>query len=89
MRDTVAAVRHGAALGLLSLGAFWGPFLGVTLYIQSLKYIPPSTSQTITSLVPVLMIPFVIFVRKERVSPRAIFGACVAVAGVWLLIRAT
>lgn len=89
VRATLATLRDGPALGFLSLGAFWGPFLGVSLFIQSLQYIPSSTTQTITSLVPVFIIPFAIFVRKERVSPRAILGACVAVAGVWLLLHTT
>lgn len=86
-RDTIATLRNGPAMGLLSLGAFAGPFLGVSLFIASLKYITPSMTQTITSLGPVLMIPFVILVRKERVSPWAIAGTCVAVGGVWLVIR--
>jgi drug/metabolite transporter (DMT)-like permease len=86
MRDTAATLRNGPALGLLTLGAFWGPFLGVSSFIHSLKYVPATMTQTITSLVPVLIIPFAIVVRKEHVSPRAILGGCVAVTGVWVLI---
>ncbi len=89
VRDTLAALKSGPTMGLLTLGAFWGPFLGVTLFIQSLNYVPPSTTQTITSLMPVLIIPLAVLIRKERVSPRAILGACVAVAGVWMLIYAS
>lgn len=87
VRDALAALRNPPALGLLSLGAFWGPFLGVSLFIESLKHVRPSTTQTITCLVPVLIIP--LSMRKERISARAIVGACVAVAGVWLVIHAS
>lgn len=85
VRDALAALRNPPALGLLALGAFWGPFLGVSLFIESIKHVRPSTTQTITCLVPVLIIP--LSMRKERVSARAIVGACVAVAGVWLVIH--
>jgi drug/metabolite transporter (DMT)-like permease len=37
--------------------------------------------------VPVLIIPFVVIFKHERVSPRAILGAIVAVAGVAMLLR--
>jgi len=88
VRDTLAVLHNGPAMGLLSLGAFWGPFAGVTLFIQSLHYVSPSTTQTITSLVPILIIPFAIVIRRERVSARAVLGGCIAVSGVWVLIRA-
>jgi drug/metabolite transporter (DMT)-like permease len=37
------------------------------------------------SITPVLIIPFVILIHKERVSLRAALGALVAVGGVALL----
>jgi drug/metabolite transporter (DMT)-like permease len=46
-------------------------------------------AQTLTSLVPVLIIPFVIFVKRERVTWRAAVGATVAVAGVAMLLLGT
>ncbi len=86
-RDVIATLRNGPAMGYLSLGAFGGPFLGVTLLIMSMNHILPSVAQTLTSLVPILIIPFAIAFRNEKVSGRAVLGSVVAVAGVWLLIR--
>lgn len=78
-------LRDRRALWLIALGAFLGPFLGVGLLLFSVQHIPPGVAQTIVSIMPVLMIPFVIVLYKERVSWRAFLGACTAVAGVALL----
>jgi drug/metabolite transporter (DMT)-like permease len=79
------ALGNRRALGLTFIGAFFGPFLGVSLSLLSVKTIPTGVAQTIMSIVPVLIIPFVIFLNKERVSLRAVMGAVCAVAGVSML----
>ena len=38
------------------------------------------------SITPLFIIPFAIFLNKEKVSIRAVFGAFIAVAGVALLL---
>jgi drug/metabolite transporter (DMT)-like permease len=40
---------------------------------------------TIMSIVPVLIIPFMMVIYRERVSTRAVLGALAAVAGVAVL----
>jgi drug/metabolite transporter (DMT)-like permease len=42
-------------------------------------------SQTFVALLPIVIIPFVMVIHKERVSARAAMGALVAVAGVAIL----
>ena len=74
-------------MAYMTLGAFGGPFLGVTLFTISLQYVSPSVTQTMVSLVPILMIPVVVLTGKETVSPRALLGTLTAVAGVFLLIH--
>jgi len=70
---------------ITATGAFAGPFLGVALLMVSIQTISTGVAQTIVALVPVLILPIVIFVEKERVSGRAAIGAVIAVAGVGLL----
>ncbi len=82
----VAAFRVPRAMSRIALGAFFGPFLGVALFLISLDRIPTGVAQTITALVPVLILPFVIVLHRERVSWRAAIGACIAVAGVAILV---
>jgi len=80
-----SAIRHKSAMGFMFGGAFLGPFLGVSLSLLALHYITAGVASTITAIVPILIIPSVMFVGKEHVSIRAFLGATVAVAGVFIL----
>jgi drug/metabolite transporter (DMT)-like permease len=71
---------------LLALGgAFFGPFLGVTLSLVAVKYTHAGVAQTILSTTPITVLPFAVLVYKERLTFRAVFGAVIAVAGISLL----
>ncbi len=80
-----AAFRDGTAMARTGIGAFFGPFLGVSLSLVAVQNTTSGVAATIMALVPVLIIPPAILVMKERVSPRAIGGAALAVAGTVLL----
>lgn len=79
-------LRDVRAMGLMTLGALAGPFIGVSLVMWSVQLIPSGVSQTLVATVPVLMLPYAVLVARERVSRRAVLGAVVAVAGVALLM---
>jgi drug/metabolite transporter (DMT)-like permease len=72
-------------MGYAALGAMAGPFLGITLSLVAIQRTQMGVAATIMSIVPVLIIPFVILINKEKVSARAALGAGVAVGGVALL----
>lgn len=67
-------------------GAVVGPFLGVTLSMVAVTYIQAGIAQTLMSLMPVLIIPIVWVLYKQRTSWRGILGAVVAVTGVAVLL---
>ena len=73
----------------MALGAVMGPFLGVSLLLLAVQSVPAGIAQALVSPVPVLIIPFAAILYKERITRRAILGACVAVAGVVLLLLTT
>jgi drug/metabolite transporter (DMT)-like permease len=79
------AVRDGKALGFASLGAFFGPFLGVTLSLVAIQRTVAGVAASIMALTPVLVIPLVVLLRRERVGLGGVAGAAVAVSGVALL----
>lgn len=83
--QVVRAFRDRRAMAIMTLGAFMGPFVGVTLLMFAVKIIPAGLAQTFVSLSPVIIIPASALVFKERVSWRAVGGAIVAVLGVALL----
>jgi drug/metabolite transporter (DMT)-like permease len=81
----VQALRNGPGMGYTSLGAVFGPFLGVWLALVAIKNAEIGVATTILAIVPIQIIPPAILIYHERVSIRAVFGAVVAVAGVALL----
>lgn len=81
-RRVGAALRDRPAMGRITLGAFFGPFLGVSLSLLAVQYTESGVAATIMSIVPVLIIVPAIIVFKERPTVREVVGAIVAVAGV-------
>jgi drug/metabolite transporter (DMT)-like permease len=73
------------ALGFASLGAFFGPFLGVSLSLYSVRHTVAGVAASIMALQPVIIIPLVVLLYRERVGIGGVLGALVAVAGVALL----
>src|SRR6185295_3377061 len=79
------ALRDRRALGLAAIGAFFGPFLGVSLSLFAVRRIEAGVAASIMALTPVLIIPLVVLGRRERVGFGGVAGALVAVSGVALL----
>lgn len=80
-----AARRSPGGLGFTTLGAIFGPVMGVSLSLYAVQHTSTGVAATIMSTSPVLIIPLVVVIHKERVSARGILGALVALAGVLLL----
>jgi drug/metabolite transporter (DMT)-like permease len=84
---TWRATRDTSSMGQLFIGSITGPLLGVSLLMLSLnRGVSVGVAQTLTSLVPVLILPVAIFQKRERVTWRAAMGAVIAVAGVAILM---
>jgi drug/metabolite transporter (DMT)-like permease len=71
-----------AGLAWSAAGAFVGPFLGVWMSLEAADRVPLGIAQTLVSLPPVFVLPFSRLVYHERIGPRAVVGAIIAVAGV-------
>jgi drug/metabolite transporter (DMT)-like permease len=84
--NVTAAFRDRGAIARTGLGAFFGPFLGVSLSLVAVQHTATGVASTIMALLPVLVIPPAVLVNKERVSRRSVLGAVVAVAGTALLV---
>jgi len=80
-----AGFRNKPAMAQLSLGALFGPFIGVALMLYAMQHTTAGRVSIITALVPVVVIlPSVIFF-KEKITVRDVIGSCIAVAGVIIL----
>ena len=84
-RRVGSALRDKTAMGTMSLGSFFGPFLGVSFSLLAVKHTATGIAATIMAIVPVLIIAPSVLLFKEKVTPREIAGAMVAVAGVAVL----
>ncbi len=75
-------------LGLLAIGAFIGPVLGVVSSLIAIQYIEIGIASTLNALTPVIVLPISYFVFKEKVGWQAIVGTLLAIAGVAILFLA-
>lgn len=82
---SLAALRDRRASAFMVGGAFFGPFLGVTLSLLALQYIQAGIAASITAIYPVLTLLIASRFHGERLTPRALAGTLVAVAGVIVL----
>ncbi len=80
-----SGIRDRKALGFAALGAFFGPFLAVSLSLVAVRETAAGVAASIMALTPVLIIPLVIVLRREKVGFGGLVGALVAVTGVALL----
>jgi len=72
-------------MGHIAAGAILGPFIGVAFSLLALQYAPAGVVSSLTSISPILIIPFSIGVYKEKVLPKEILGALISIIGVVLL----
>jgi drug/metabolite transporter (DMT)-like permease len=83
-RSVFKATHNKEGMLLTSLGAFFGPFLGVSFSLIAVKYTEAGIASTIMALVPVfIIIPAVVFF-KQKVTIQEVIGSLISVAGVAL-----
>lgn len=79
------ALKDRKGLGFITLGAFFGPFLGVSLSLVAVQNTDAAIASTIMSIMPVLIIPVSVLVFKEKIRIKEFVGAVITVAGVMVL----
>lgn len=79
------AIKNKETAKYLLIGSLFGPFLGVSFNLLSIQHTTTGIASTITSLVPILIIPLSILILKEKVWPKEIIGAVISVIGVTIL----
>jgi drug/metabolite transporter (DMT)-like permease len=79
------ATGHRSGLGFTALGSFFGPSLGVGLSLIAVRHTLAGVAASIMATTPLLIIPLVILLRREKVGVRGVGGAILVVGGVVLL----
>ncbi|MDX9729558.1 MAG: DMT family transporter [Bacteroidales bacterium] len=80
--NVVAAIKNPPAMKALMLGAFFGPFLGISFSLLSVKHTQAGIASTIMAIVPVLILAPAAWIYKEKITAVEITGAIISVAGV-------
>ena len=79
-----AAFRNKAAMKRITLGAFFGPFLGVSFSLLAVQHTQAGIAATLMAISPVLIIPPAILLFGEKVNWKEVLGAIITVIGVAL-----
>lgn len=87
-KQLAIALKDKKAMTGITIGSLFGPFLGVSLSLISLQNTTAGISATITSIMPIMIIPFSIIFFKEKVKAKEIFGTIISVVGVAILFIA-
>ncbi len=83
-KKLIEAIKNRDAMTRLSIGAFFGPFLGVSFSLLSVKHTTTGVASTIMAIVPVLIIPPALIFFKEKITLKEVIGSIIAVGGVAL-----
>jgi drug/metabolite transporter (DMT)-like permease len=75
-------LKNRQGIASTTLGAFFGPFLGVSFSLISVKFTEAGVASTIMALVPVIIIAPAVILYKQKVTIAEIVGAVISVAGV-------
>lgn len=78
------SLRDLSAMKVLTLGSFFGPFLGISFSLLSVKYTEAGIASTIMAITPVLILAPSLWIYKEKITAIEIAGAVLSVAGVAL-----
>jgi len=75
-------LKNKSAMGRIGIGAFFGPFLGVSFSLLAVKYTTTGIASTLMALTPVMIILPARYIFKEKITTKEVVGAFIAVAGV-------
>jgi drug/metabolite transporter (DMT)-like permease len=80
-KNITKALKSPAGLKYTSIGAIFGPFLGVTLSLFAVQRVSAGVASTLIGLSPVLIIVPELLVFRKKIKPLEISGAVIAVTG--------
>jgi drug/metabolite transporter (DMT)-like permease len=79
-----AALKNPPAMRRITLGAIFGPFLGVSFSLLAVQHTKTGIAATLMAIVPVLIIAPSVLLFHEKVNTKEILGAIITVGGVAL-----
>lgn len=88
-RDRPTAVAWSVRLvSIIAIASFGSTYLGIWLQQASLKFAPAGIAQTLLATSPLFVLP-IAAAMGDKISPRALLGVIVAIAGIALLFNSS
>lgn len=78
------ALTHTSAMKSVTVGAIFGPFVGVALGLFSIQHTKTGIASTLMALVPIFIIVPSALMFKEKIRPQQVIGAIVSIGGATL-----
>ncbi len=78
------AMRNKSGMKAVTIGAFFGPFVGVSLSLFAIQHTKTGIASTLMALVPIFIIWPSAVMFGEKVKPQQIIGAVITIVGVSL-----
>lgn len=78
------AVKNKSSMKAVTVGSFFGPFIGVALSLFAIQQTKTGIASTLMALVPIFIIWPSAVMFKEKIKPQHIIGAIVSIIGVSL-----
>ncbi len=86
VRDVLAPLKAPRQLAWIALATTLGTYLGIWLLMAGIKHTSHAAiAATLSSTSPIFVLPLAHFFLGDKLTPRAVVGAIIAVAGVALL----
>lgn len=85
LKKSLSPFKDTRLLRFTILSVFVIIFGGFWLFIVSLKYIDASIAVVLNSTTPLFILPMTALMMQEKITGRAILGACAAVCGIILI----
>lgn len=78
------ALTDGKTMIPITVGSFFGPFLGVSFSLPAIQYTSTGVASTIMALVPIFIIPPSILLFRHTITVREIIGTIISLFGATL-----
>ncbi len=75
------AFTHTSAMKSVTVGAIFGPFIGVALGLFAIQQTKTGIASTLMALVPIFIIAPSAIMFKEKIKPQQVIGAIISIAG--------
>jgi len=79
-----SALMDRKAMIPITVGSFFGPFLGVSFSLLAIQHTSTGVASTIMALVPIFIIPPSILLFKHKITVREVIGTFISLVGVAL-----